>query len=157
MCMPQTALRATLYGNKTRIDVARLQRLASGFSRFTVDGLPGSTATVPPAQVRTARLRSRAVPSVNSVAVHHMRLQLALGFEHLPRFLCTSICAAAADGGWRSSPTAAAARQERAGGAAAGVCAAGQLRGRAVCRGAGTCWRRWPHILCRFIENRLMQ
>jgi hypothetical protein len=47
----QTALRATLYGNKTRIDVARLQRLASGFNRFTVDGLNGDTA-VPPHQVR---------------------------------------------------------------------------------------------------------
>jgi hypothetical protein len=48
----QTALRATLYGNKTRIDVARLQRLASGFSRFTVDGLPGSTAAAPSYQVQ---------------------------------------------------------------------------------------------------------
>jgi hypothetical protein len=54
--MLQTALRATLYGNKTRIDVARLQRLASGFSRFTVDGLPGSAATVPPQQVHNILL-----------------------------------------------------------------------------------------------------
>ena len=40
----QAALKATLYGGKQRIDVARLQRLASGFSRFTVDGI---TAAVP--------------------------------------------------------------------------------------------------------------
>ena len=38
----QMALRATLYGNHSRIDVARLERLASGFNRFTVDGLPGT-------------------------------------------------------------------------------------------------------------------
>lgn len=51
----QTALRATLYGNKNRIDIARLQRLASGFSRFTVDGLPSSVAAAPPQQVAACK------------------------------------------------------------------------------------------------------
>lgn len=43
----QAALKATLYGRKQRIDIPRLQRLASGFSRFTVDGI----AAPPPALV----------------------------------------------------------------------------------------------------------
>lgn len=153
LCVLQTALRATLYGNKTRIDVARLQRLASGFSRFTVDGLPGSAAAVPPAQVHT-------VPAANASASHRccpLYIMLYITYacsdwgEHLS--ILFFVCAAAANGGRCASPAPAAARQERAGGAAAGVCAAGQLRGRAVCRGAGARLHPRAHLPCRLVAQ----
>jgi aarF domain-containing kinase len=35
----QAALKELLYGGKQRIDVQRLQRIADGFTSFTVDGL----------------------------------------------------------------------------------------------------------------------
>jgi len=55
---PQAALRATLYGGKNRIDIARLQRLASGFNRFTVDGLAANSPAAEAQQVAPlARMR----------------------------------------------------------------------------------------------------
>ena len=52
----QVALKGVLYGGKQRIDVARLQRLAAGFTRFTVDGLTTEPA-FPAVDVRSACVR----------------------------------------------------------------------------------------------------
>lgn len=41
-----------LYGGKQRIDVQRLQRLADGFTQFTVDGLAAEPALVAATNVR---------------------------------------------------------------------------------------------------------
>ena len=53
-----TAMPALLLQDKTRLDVARLQRLTSGFGAFTVAGIPGQSEPVAvPAQVRLRFLR----------------------------------------------------------------------------------------------------
>ena len=60
------ALRDLLVQNKTRLDVARLQRLTSGFGAFTVAGIPGQTEPVAlPAQVRL----SISIPYVASLYI----------------------------------------------------------------------------------------
>lgn len=51
MRWPQVALKGVLYGGKQRIDVQRLQRLAAGFTQFTVDGLAAEPALLPATNV----------------------------------------------------------------------------------------------------------
>lgn len=135
-CSLQTALRATLYGNKNRVDVARLQRLASGFNRFTVDGLPVSSTTAQPQQVNPAAALLHCDMPTNSIAAGTTAIR-NLYARPVSDSIGSVLACAAADGGWCSGSAAgAAAGQECAGGAAPGVCAQWQLRGRAVCRGA---------------------
>ena len=50
--LPQVALKGVLYGGKQRIDVQRLQRLAAGFTQFTVDGLAAEPVLLPATNVR---------------------------------------------------------------------------------------------------------
>lgn len=88
----QAALKATLYGGNQRIDIARLQRLASGFSRFTVDGI---TAPAPRlAQAPGSAASTVAAPLLDATARDALQLVFAAEGSYAAELLAEEAAAA---------------------------------------------------------------